>query len=1307
MFAALLMAMAFCSAAAADTDFCAGGTLDAGAPLGTQGPDLVIGPGKTCTVDGKVSQTYNFNNVYIFGDGSPTATATLMFDNATMDFYAANILVQNGGVLQATGIGADNGGQVLTIHLYGNPGDPGVTCKKLDNGNVVDDIMCGIPAAIWNSNTMSMMNPRSCTKVSQLNPPQLLPGGVDDCFYQYGIFDNNDIAGAYFGHKVLALSYGGTINLAGAKGADYNPADDMNPAITGTSWVRLNQTLTTSGEKSKLVVSGAVDWQPNDNIVITSTDYVPGHAEKVVVATVTGNTINLQSPAQFPHYGQTYPLTVVPSGFGPDPLPNQMPSDRFVETRAAVGLLSRSIRIVSDGGAAGDPFKEEPGTYFGGHTVVRQGLLSYQIQGVEFYQLGQGGLKGHYPVHFHMLRQAPPGVYVKDSSIWDSMTRWITVHATQGVFLARNVGYKSIGHGFYLEDGTEADNELHTNLGVFARAAVLNDDNKRQVPGILARPGDPGAEIPPYHSDWDHPTVFWIMNGWNDFQNNFAAGAATCGLCYWLTPGGISGPSQYEYWQGYAGQQIVSTDERGVRAGLTPLENFVANSCSTAMLSFLNIGGTAPCKGVSDDGNSQLLQAVPNNNAPSPGQPGYSTYYPYLTSLRNPTLCPPGADCTSNITDPPCPGYGDNQKYCVVSTLERYTTSFNWAQKNFAAIWLRPWWFLVQDSAITDAQQGGLTFVTGGGYTRSDAAQGFWDLVRKSVFIGNTQPINPVTGLPDNPYASNAGPFNPGGLTCDVLVDGDFCLSKTWALSYTFDTFSVNQKMFSIYDGPAFQEKNAYLDVTKTVIGTVQDCNRNQQGYCANSQWMYGHELGVPMDVSNPSDPACYLPNAAIGWKQSNGFYYPPAFHSDELFFNNVDIRHFVIEPKFLSTGLFQTDSGAVAKRYCTYSGTLFNNFTDVDRQTELNDDNGSLTGLLGQLPASTRETISVNEDPFFTAPMMTTECASDIHADGVPATDPPATANTSPYEYVSTATIADCGINRAGCGNPAPGPGNPSLWGPNCTDGSGPETCYGVPLYRQYLTDDEYMKYRGDPTYVRPSILMMGQATGQRSTLTVNHAKYYMDDQVGQQTQQQTGATNLSVYQPGHTYYTFLVYAKPSTQQIYQIFVGKNLDPNQVKASIKPFRVVINDQNYQFNAPQSGDPPFINPDYDPNSGIATVNIDLQAYATAFASERANFCRPQSYCTSQSNPPYCVCADNSQCNDPGVCAWSVKDIDCPSVEGCFGFGIPLGANFKPGIAGPPAPERFTDDPNYSNDWVVPWALATTAGKQCTYSTPPN
>ncbi len=37
------------------------------------------------------------------------------------------------------------------------------------------------------------------------------------------------------------------------------------------------------------------------------------------------------------------------------------------------------------------------------------------------------------------------------------MTRWFVIHSTLDVTLARNVGYKSIGHGFYLEDATETD----------------------------------------------------------------------------------------------------------------------------------------------------------------------------------------------------------------------------------------------------------------------------------------------------------------------------------------------------------------------------------------------------------------------------------------------------------------------------------------------------------------------------------------------------------------------------------------------------------------------------------------------------------------------------------------------------------------------------------------------------------------------------------------------------------------------------------------------------------------------------------
>jgi hypothetical protein len=1313
----MLVVIALCPAAFAAFDMCSGGILDQGAPLGQTGPDLVI-TNMTCTVDG-TKAPYNFHNVYIFGTGMQTGTLT--FSNASMDFYAANILVQNGGALQATGIGTN--GETLTIHLYGNPSDPGVTCKMIQNGNVVDDPTCGVPTSnpdVWDSNKMDMHYPMSCTKTSQLSPPTTLPGGVDDCFYQYGVFDNNDIAGAYFGHKVLALSYGGTINFSGYKGAQ--GGDDSNPAITGSSWLRLNATLKGTGSENSLTISSPVtDWKHGDHIVVTATDYLPGHAEDLVVDNVTGTTVTLESPVTNPHWGQTYSLANVPCTttqgstsceIGPDLLPGQMPKDRNVDVRAAVGLLTRSIRIVSDGGKAGDPFGATG--YFGGHTVVRQGFLSYQVQGVEFYQLGQGGAKGHYPVHFHVARKTPAGTYIKDSSVWDSMTRWITIHATQGVTLARNVGYKSIGHGFYLEDGSEADNVLNTNLGVFARAAVINGQNPRNVPGILAAPGNPGSDVPPYHSDWEHPTVFWIMNGWNEFQYNFASSAGTCGVCYWLLPGGISGPSQYEYFEGYAGQQVVIPWDslpglRIDRSGRSPLEKFVGNSCSVAMTSFLNIGSTTACNGVSNNGNAAELQAINNPAAPPNGPVGADPYYAYVGGLRNATLCAPGVDCSSEVTDPTCSAFGPAEANCVVTTLERYTTSFNWAQKNFAAVWLRPWWFLMENSAITDVQQGGLTFVTSGGYTRADVAQGYWSLLRKSALVGNTQPIT-QGDVPANQYASNGGPFNPTGLSCDQPGPplASYCLSKAQGISFPTELYSVNQKLFSIYDGPAFQERNAYLDITSTKIGQGENCVTTADGVqrtCPSFKWLYGIEIGLPADPASPSgNPSCYLPNAAIAWKQSNGFFYPPAFHSDNLFFQNVDIRHFVIEPLF-NFGTFITSPGEVKKRYCTWRTDMFNNFTDVDRQTVLNDDDGSLTGLLGDLgQGQTRETISVNEDSFFNAPKVTIECASDIHDTNNPATNPPGTANTSPYEYVTTATIAACGINRGGCNG---------YWGPDCSAGSGPTACYGVPLYRQYLTDAEYTKYTGDPTgYHRPAVRLMGQATGQRSTLTVNHGKYYIDDQVTQATQQQS-ATNLNVYQGGQTYYTYFVYGKPGLHQIYQMFVGYGLDKKLVLGSVHQFRVILNDQAYMFN-PADSDPSFINPTYDDRplpdgTGLLTVEVNLSAYADEFKNDTPQFCQPRSYCApSQSDQSKCVCAPGSECTDDSVCRWGINDIDCP-LKGCFAYGVTLPNGFATGLAKPPAPGKFTDDPDYSINWGIPWDLVDLgiSGKQCHYTMPPD
>jgi hypothetical protein len=122
-----------------------------------------------------------------------------------------------------------------------------------------------------------------------------------------------------------------------------------------------------------------------------------------------------------------------------------------VDLRAAVGLLSRSIVIYSLGSSASTLFPSassctanNPDCYFGGHVIARQGFAKFQVQGVEFRQLGQGGRMGHYPVHFHLAKStAYTNAFIKDSSVWDSNTRFIAVHGTHEVTLARNVGYLS------------------------------------------------------------------------------------------------------------------------------------------------------------------------------------------------------------------------------------------------------------------------------------------------------------------------------------------------------------------------------------------------------------------------------------------------------------------------------------------------------------------------------------------------------------------------------------------------------------------------------------------------------------------------------------------------------------------------------------------------------------------------------------------------------------------------------------------------------------------------------------------------
>ncbi len=77
---------------------------------------------------------------------------------------------------------------------------------------------------------------------------------------------------------------------------------------------------------------------------------------------------------------------------------------------------------------------------------------------------------GKYSLHFHLVGASMRGSSVIGASIWDSGNRWITIHGTDYLVVRDCVGYRSVGHGFYLEDGSEAYNVLDRNLAVQAFA---------------------------------------------------------------------------------------------------------------------------------------------------------------------------------------------------------------------------------------------------------------------------------------------------------------------------------------------------------------------------------------------------------------------------------------------------------------------------------------------------------------------------------------------------------------------------------------------------------------------------------------------------------------------------------------------------------------------------------------------------------------------------------------------------------------------------------------------------------------------
>ncbi len=295
------------------------------------------------------------------------------------------------------------------------------------------------------------------------------------------------------GEKFIGVMGTGTLDLHGA------------PV---TSWTRLTQTATIGA--NTLQLEDASGWKARDAIAIASTDYDTRQAEEATVQKIEGNTVTLESGLKFMHYGVAQPF-----------------AGKTLESRAEVALLRRNIVI------RGEATSSAGG--FGGHLMVMDSAKA-RIENVELTRMGQLKKLKRYPIHFHMQGDNGDGSYVKNTVMQKNFNRCITVHGTGKLLLESNVGYDTVGHCYFMEDGSEAGNTLKNNLGFMTRCTLEKNKYGDQRGCYELSAAD--VLLP---TDTE-PATYWITNPANTMIGNVAAGSDSFGFWFAL-PEHPTGPS--------------------------------------------------------------------------------------------------------------------------------------------------------------------------------------------------------------------------------------------------------------------------------------------------------------------------------------------------------------------------------------------------------------------------------------------------------------------------------------------------------------------------------------------------------------------------------------------------------------------------------------------------------------------------------------------------------------------------------------------------------------------------------------------
>ena len=314
----------------------------------------------------------------------------------------------------------------------------------------------------------------------------------------------------------------------------YGTADAIN--FWNSFAQRVEYTSSTKGQSPKIKVSHDISsWEIGDKIVIASTDQDPLHSEVFEIrpcGDCDNNELMLDRPADFTHWGRVDQRT-------------------GIDQRAEVGLLSRNIRFYGemqptcdyartreslDGDSPNrrtdwcNYFAEMEGENIdrhGGHIVGTKKFKNFHISHIEVFNAGQPWL-ARYPVHWHhagyvgrMGGYEDPSSF-ESLSIHDCFSRFVTVHGTHEATVKNVVGYNTVGHGFFMEDGVETYNHITGNLGIVVKPGIILPTDRDGSICEAANDQFDGAEIG--REPCEALSVFWMSHGANWIHDNAAVG---------------------------------------------------------------------------------------------------------------------------------------------------------------------------------------------------------------------------------------------------------------------------------------------------------------------------------------------------------------------------------------------------------------------------------------------------------------------------------------------------------------------------------------------------------------------------------------------------------------------------------------------------------------------------------------------------------------------------------------------------------------------------------------------------------------